>query len=98
MAAEYLFLGRRLEFTLEVTEFEPNQTFAGILTAGPFRIQSRFRYEPVTPNQTRITVDLGGETGGLFKLADPLVARAMHRQMEATYGTLKDVLEAKVPA
>lgn len=94
----YTFLGRSLAITSEVTEFEPNETFGGTMSSGRLRIYSRFRYEPVTRNQTRITIVLEGETGGVFKLADPLVGRALHRQMEASYGNLKDVLEARVPA
>jgi uncharacterized membrane protein len=94
----YTFLGRPLGIELDVTEWEPNQTFAGTMRSGPLHISSRFGYEPVTPTQTRITIVLEGETGGVFKLADPLVGRALHRQMEAAYGNLKDVLEARVLA
>ena len=32
--------------------------------------------------------------GGFFRLAEPLVGRAMRRQTEADMATLKDVLEA----
>jgi uncharacterized membrane protein len=94
----YTFLGRSLGIEFEVTEFEPNQRFGGTMRSGPLHIRSQFGYEAVTPYQTRITIVLEGETGGVFSLADPLVARAMHRQVEAAYGNLKDVLEARVLA
>jgi hypothetical protein len=32
--------------------------------------------------------------GGFFKLAEPLVARVVRRQMETDMATLKDLLEA----
>jgi hypothetical protein len=33
--------------------------------------------------------------GGFFRLAEPLVARVIRRQMEADMATLKDLLEAE---
>jgi hypothetical protein len=36
-----------------------------------------------------------GEPGGFFKLAEPLVQRAIKREMEANFATLKDILEAR---
>ena len=32
--------------------------------------------------------------GGFFRLAEPLVARAIRRQMEADMATMKDMVEA----
>ena len=98
MAAVYIFLGRRLEIVSTVTEFEPLHTFGGAIDAGPLHIHSVVTYEAVSPHQTRITIALEGETGGVFKLADPFVGRALYRQLEATYGNVKDVLEARILA
>ena len=36
-----------------------------------------------------------GEPGGFFKLAQPLVERAIRRELEANFATLKDILEAR---
>jgi uncharacterized membrane protein len=94
----YMFLGKHLEMMTEVIEFEPNRTFAALMSAGPVRLRGSWKYEPLDGEHTRITTLLDGETGGVFTMADPLVGRALHRQMEASYGTLKDLLEARVPA
>lgn len=93
----YQFLGHRFETTLEVTAFEPNRKFAGHMSAGPLQLQATWHYESIG-DKTMLTTLIEGETGGLFKLTDPLVTRAMERQMVASYGTLKDLLEARVPA
>jgi uncharacterized membrane protein len=94
----YVFLDQHLEMLTEVTEFEPNRIFAALMSAGPVHLRGTWKYEPIDGKQTRITTLLDGETGGVFSVADPLVARALHRQMEASYTTLKDLLEARVPA
>ncbi len=51
-------------------------------------------YEPEGEG-TRINVVMEGEPGGFFKLAEPLVERAIRREMEANFATLKDILEAR---
>jgi hypothetical protein len=38
---------------------------------------------------------LEGEPGGFFKLAEPLVERAVKRQIHADFEQLKDILEAR---
>jgi hypothetical protein len=50
-------------------------------------------FMPVDDGSTRFTQTLEAEVGGFFKLAEPLVGRAIHRQQEADMATLKDILE-----
>ena len=42
-----------------------------------------------------LTVTGQAEMGGLFKLAEPVVARMTMRQIESDFANLKDVLEAQ---
>ena len=35
------------------------------------------------------------QIGGFFRLAEPIIARMMKRQVEADYANLKDLLEAR---
>ena len=44
---------------------------------------------------TRLTRAVEGEPGGFFKLADPLIERALKRQVRTDLETLKDLLEAR---
>ena len=44
---------------------------------------------------TRYTQVIEGEPGGFFRLAGPLLERAIKRQFRADLETLKDLLEAK---
>jgi carbon monoxide dehydrogenase subunit G len=89
-----VFLGRRLELTVELIEYEPptKQTFKTI--AGPLPGTVSRRFEP-TAEGTTVSVVIEAQVGGLFALAEPLVARSLRRAVEADFGTLKDLLESR---
>jgi carbon monoxide dehydrogenase subunit G len=87
------FLGRRMESSLEVTEFEPERTFTLKTTSGPVPFTIVQRFEPADGG-TRIRVSGEGEPGGFFKVAEPLVGRQVKRMLEHSFATLKDLLES----
>ena len=87
------FLGRRLDFALEVTAYEPNRKFGMKVTAGPIKFAGIRVLETVLDG-TRVTFKGGGQSSGFFRIADPLLARAAERQLTADLAALKAVLEA----
>ena len=90
------FLGRRLETTSEVTQYDPPSKFAmRVVSGGDLEIERQL--EPILEG-TRYRSRLVGDSGGLFKLAEPIVAALMKRTVETDLQTLKALLEAKVPA
>jgi uncharacterized protein YndB with AHSA1/START domain len=88
------FLGRRMESKVEVTAYEPDRRFALKVLSGPVPFTVEQTLEP-TDGGTRVHLVLEGEPGGFFKLAEPLVERAVRRQMQADFDQLKDILEAQ---
>ncbi len=88
------FLGRRIEGTSEVTHYEPNRRMDYKIAAGPMKLEQSTTFESVGDG-TRLTVVLEGETGGFFKLAEPLVIRMSQRAIEVSLANLKDLLEAE---
>jgi uncharacterized membrane protein len=91
------FLGRRIEFAAEITEHEPNRRIKDKITAGPMLVEHSITLEPVEVG-TRLTLVAEGETGGFFRLAEPIVARIFQRDVEANLANLKDILEAQAEA
>ena len=87
------FLGRRIESTFEVTEFEPHSKFSLQTLSGPMMLQ--VHYALTEGDGTVLTFVLEGEPGGFFKLAEPLVTRQAERQFKSDLETLKDLLEAQ---
>ena len=90
------FLGKRIETTLEVTEFDPGRRFTLKTLSGPVPFEVRHTLDPADgQGATRLRVELEGEPGGFFKLADALVERNAQRQIERDFATLKELVEAR---
>lgn len=87
------FLGKRIESTSEITEFEPNKKVSFKTTSGPIPFEGTTMYEPVEGG-TKLSSDFEVEFGGVFKLAEPIVERSAERQFEGSFANLKDILEA----
>ncbi len=88
------FLGRRFDTTYEVTESEPPHKRCFRVTSGPIPGEVCYLFEPAD-GSTRFTQNFEADVGGFFRLAEPLVARAIRRQMATDMATLKDLLEAE---
>ncbi len=89
------FLGRRFETPYERTSSEPPRRYTDRAAGGPIPDQEwTYTFEEV-PAGTRLTRAVEGEPGGFFKLADPLIERALKRQVRTDLETLKDLLEAR---
>jgi carbon monoxide dehydrogenase subunit G len=86
-------LGQRLEATVELTEYVPKQRRSFKTTDSPISAEATFIFEPVEGG-TRVSYTFEGEARGVFKLADPILARMIQRQVETDFSNLKDLLEA----
>ena len=91
------FMGQKVEATVEYVAYEPNRQiiFRSISGATPF--EQSFLFESAAEG-TRLTSILELQTGGLIGLADPLVSAGVNREMDASFGDLKDLLESRVTA
>ena len=87
------FLGRKMESTIRIEEYEPPRRFALQVTSGPVPFHVLQTVEPAGEG-SRVHVVMEGEPGGFFKLAEPLVERAVRRELEGNFATLKDILES----
>jgi uncharacterized protein YndB with AHSA1/START domain len=90
------FLGRRFESTAEVTEYEANKKFT-LKGNSPFPLEQTQIFEAV-PGGTRISSVAVAEPGAFFKLAEPILGRIAKKQFQAQNETMKEILEARVPA
>ncbi len=88
-------LGKQLESTVEYTAYEPNTRVAIKAVSGPIPFQAETTFEATAEGGTMVTTAGGGEVGGFFKLAEPLVSRMLQRQFNTDNANLKDYLEAQ---
>lgn len=87
------FLGREMESTIKVTEFEPNKKFVGKVTDGPVPFEVTETFEAMDGG-TKVTIHIQGEPGGFFKLAGGMVKKQLESQTAADFEKLKKILES----
>ena len=87
------FLGRTLEYTYEVREFEPGRRFVMRTAEGPFPMETIYEWDDAGTGATRMTLRNRGEPSGFARVSAPLMTRAMRRANTADLRRLKELLE-----
>ena len=88
-------LGRRLELTLQVVDYEPNHKVTLKTTSRGLSFAGTRMVEPVGQGATRVTFVGGGRAGGVWRPAEPLLAAVGGRRLRAQLGRLKRLLESQ---
>ena len=88
------FMGRRIQSDFEVTEFEANKSYGFETISGPIQLQTSYSFEALDRG-THIIVYSLINTGGFFKLVDPIVAKVAKKQFKENLTTLKERLETR---
>ena len=86
-------LGRKIDGLMEVTTFAPPDKFGFTNQAGPMQVTVTVTLKPVGTG-AKIALHAEGNPGGLFKIAEGMLAGQVKSQMEANLARLKSVLEA----
>lgn len=87
------FLGRRLAYTYEITEFIPGERLVMRTAEGPFPMETSYTWEPAGPGSTRMTLRNRGSPAGFSRLVAPFMARAMRSANRKDLARLKQLLE-----
>ena len=85
-------MGRRMTGENVYVEFDPGRRVAFRTTSGPGLLAS-YAAEP-TPGGTRLTATIELDVSGIMSIAEPLVARALKRDVNANLARLRVILEA----
>ena len=86
------FLGRRMEYTPEVIAYEPGKLLE-MSTDVPFEMTIRYEFEDAGGG-TLARIRVQGEGSGFYKLAAPLLARMVKRNVSSDLRALKQLLES----
>lgn len=86
-------MGRSMDASMEVTAYEPDAKFGYKGVNGPMTVQAQFTFKSVGTG-TKINLAAQAEPGGLFKLAEGVMANQVKGQMEGNLDKLKSLLEA----
>ena len=85
-------MGKAVETTGQIEEYQPPTSYAWKATSGPFPLSGSVKCELV-PEGTRVTDRVEAEPGGFFKLAEGLIIKQQESQMKKDLRQLKALLE-----
>ena len=87
------FLGRRLAYTYEITDFTPGQRLVMRTAQGPFAMETTYTWQAIDDHSTRMTLRNHGEPADFPKLTAPFMTIAMKRANRKDLRNLKAILE-----
>ena len=85
-------MGRRVEGEMQITIHEPDTQCGFQLQAGPMQVNLTFAFKTVGTG-TKISLNAQGNPGGIFKLAEGVMAGQVKSMMEGNLARLKPALE-----
>jgi len=85
-------MGRRIEGEMQVTTYEPDTKCGFQLNAGSMLVNLSLSLKPVGTG-TKISLNAQGNPGGIFKLAEPVMAGRVKSLVEENLARLKSQLE-----
>ena len=86
-----VFLGRRVESTFEVTEYQAGRLIKAKSIVSTFPITFT-RIVDAENGGSRVTAIVEGDASGIFKLAEPLLAGKVNKSIHKDYENLKKIL------
>ena len=89
------FLGRRIEYLVEVVEMEPARRLRMKTIAGPFPMDIEYALEDGADETTVFRNRVRGDASGFFRIASPLMAPMVRRNIQKDAERLRDVLERR---
>ena len=87
------FLGKRIDYILEVIGYEPTSRLTMRSIKSPFPMNVTYEFEEA-PGGTLARIRIEGEASGYYKLAGPLMSRAVKRNITNDLKTLKALMES----
>ena len=87
-------MGRSVESTWVVTEYDVNRKKAVKSTSGPIPFEAASVFESVEGG-TKLTFSIQAEVGGIMGVITPVIIRIGKGQTEKSFANLKELLEAQ---
>jgi hypothetical protein len=87
-------MGRRIQGTFEVTEYEPDRKYGFKSLSGPLHSQTSYTFE-MANGSTKINILTQANVVNFFQVDEGILEKKMKKQLKENLAMLKDLLEAK---
>jgi uncharacterized membrane protein len=87
------FLGKRIEYVNEVVELEPGRRLVMRSVKAPFRMTVTYEFEEADGGTT-MRIRTEGDASGFYRVAGPMLARAVRKGVARDLARLKAKLES----
>ena len=87
-------MGRRVESTFEVNEYEPNKKYGFKSISGPLHSQTSYTFE-IASGSTKINISTQANVVNFFQVDEGILEKKMKKQLKENLAMLKDLLEAR---
>ena len=87
------FLGKRIEYVLEVVDYDPNSLMRMKSIKGPFPMEVTYQFDQADQG-TLAHIRVQGEASGFFRIASPMMARSVKKSLNNDLKALKQLLES----
>ena len=89
------FLGRRLAYTYEVSEYVPGERLVMRTVGGPFPMETTYTWSDTASGGTTMTLRNRGRPSGFSRIAAPMMMSAIRRANRRDLARLKRILELR---
>ncbi len=89
------FLGRRLAYTYEITEYSPGERLVMKTSEGPFPMTTEYTWTDAGSGHTEMTLRNTGTPSGFSRVMSPFMEFAMRRANSNDLRRLKQILEGR---
>jgi uncharacterized protein YndB with AHSA1/START domain len=86
-------MGRRVQGTFEVTEYEPNRKYGFKSLSGPLHLQTSYTFE-IADSSTKIHISTRAHVVNFFQIDERILARRLKKQLKENLALLRQLLEA----
>ncbi len=87
------FLGKRIEYVLEVVAYDSSSLMEMKSIKGPFPMEVSYQFQE-TGDGTLARIHVQGEASGFFKIAIPIMARSVKKSVSKDLKALKQIMES----
>jgi hypothetical protein len=92
------FFGKDIVTSFEVTHLDPPRSITITSRRSPFPLTVTRAVAPLAAKRARVTETVDSDPAGFYRIATPILARLVERNIRADYRRLKRYLEAQATA